>query len=212
MSRAAERILTKSIADIEAGNWCQKELGAIQHADGNVLDYFDEYNVEYHGVPTKTMACAVGLLSLYGDKGLETVSFEFEGKQYSFTTNLKYPTLKSPKPIRDCVDALYDALPTKARRELIAEARNDGDEFFDEWNEETRSYVQVPTSAFNTIQKQQIIVRYNDRESTTQKIASKWFRKALALVQAQNAEQAAQRTTKTTTTTIKNLKTVLKGA
>lgn len=210
MSRAAERILTKSLADIEAGNWCQKELGAVQYEDNALLDYFESAEYSYHGAPVKTMACAVGLLSLYGDKGLETLSFEYGGKTYSFTTNLQYPTNESPKPIRDAVDALFDAIPVKSRRELIKEARTNSPDILEEWNDEAKSYLPIPVSAFDTNQKQVILVNYNDRETTTQKKALQWFGKALTTVQTANAERAAARNKKTTTTA--NLKTALKGA
>jgi hypothetical protein len=209
MSRAAERILTKSLADIEGGNWCQKELGAVQHEDGALLDYLSEHTVQTHGAPVKNMACAVGLLSLYGDKNLTTISFEFQGQTYSYTTNLQYPTVESPKPIRDCVDALYAALPQKARRALIRECLNNGSEAFETWDESTGYYRPMKESEFGIEQKQNIIVAYNDLSTTTQKTAIRWFRKALTFIQEANAARASKYKT---TTTKANLKTALKGA
>ena len=179
MSKAAETILRKSIEDIAAGQWCQADLGQVENEfeESYSTSYISTKDALLEYAPTKQLACAVGLLSMYGDKGLERVKFQGA----TFVLGLKEPTNASPKPIRDCVDALFESIPVKARKRLIEDHGGEVDSAWDEENETIR-----PISEWDTGAKAYIIICYNDESTTTQSVALRWFRKALKSIEGSN--------------------------
>ncbi len=163
----AKEILEESIKDIAAGHWCKGNLAEYGETKGGTTFSNEQVGCDTSAwdsfIPfEKPMGCAIGLISTYGGLGSE-----FEQQVDGVTLKSfepEYPnsaySLNDSAPVVEALKALYDAAPGIG---------GTGDPGFD------LEIDDVETA----------IYEYNDSSECTQPVAEAWFRRALALVNAQ---------------------------
>jgi hypothetical protein len=169
MARNAEQILRKSVADIDAGFWCQGDLG---YCVGTEAPFKTEDSKDH-------MGCAVGLLSMYGNHSYTT---QISGKPITY---LSYPSDGvAPKGVRVALEALYFALPKKRQlsKTRFNNARANYIEEFTTYGDGDLTKRQIENQATVSVM-QEAVVGYNDDTTTNQAKALKWFTKALNSVE-----------------------------
>jgi hypothetical protein len=106
------------------------------------------------------IGCALGLVAIHG----EDYSDEYTSKGGMTTYTLKYATDNSPNAVRKAVAALAATIPAKTRKEIVM------------------SYEPVGDNGDHIDFLNNLVWSYNDRGTTTAKIAAQWFKRALKVV------------------------------
>ncbi len=164
----AKEILEESIKDISAGHWCKGNLAEYGETEGGATFSNEQIGSDTSAwepfIPfEKPMGCAIGLISMYGGLGSE---FEQQIDGVTLKSFMpEYPNsaygLNDSAPVVEALKALYDAAP--------------GVGTVDSAHEFDMDIADIETAVFE----------YNDSSGCDRPTAEAWFRRALAIVNAQ---------------------------
>lgn len=169
--KTARAILEHSLAEIEAGHWCQGMLADLGKYKPKWSKKFirissedDPRDVESDDPEflDKPMGCAIGLVATFGGVGRD-ITFSLGERKVTFFVP-EYPDDDSPQGVKDAVRALAWAVPKRTRKRMG---------YTDERLEE------IGLSDHYDDNYENLVTSYNDRRTVTRKAAAEWFRRAL---------------------------------
>lgn len=155
--KTTKALLQRSLAEIEAGNWCKGELAR----------HFVETGPHFlspQKLRDQPMGCALGLVCMFAGLGKIT-KVEYRGKEGERRNKIlfdpEWPEDDSPEAVKYAIIALAKAVPRKERAEINAGLEN-------------------PNAGDKLYRAQRLVWSYNDMSTTDQAEAAAWFRKAIA--------------------------------